>query len=335
MQTLFSHISYKQMFRFKAGSQLHDYLVKYSKIGFSRLVTDYNWWAIIMSLYMIFWSKLLYHDNNPAIIICDSELEQIVGCAAFHLSHLKEFVLKHADPLSHFVNNSTMLEFLCSYFPAKYSRSECMYLYQDVEDSFNKYFDDTGAMSNSPLLGIMCNAELERVFHVRSIPLFALKSLIEQQLVPPTNVGSWSVCNSDLPLWHLPDCYPAMVTKRAVRDFDITAKYRPTPSLLIVLHDNDEVDKTQTVFRYQSLISLVSKYIFKHNLIDSKNIRILNVENDPLGSVFNVKHIARSQITQFVRDQLTLVRDYSLRERSPTKRNAPGDDLPPEKRRKI
>jgi len=64
--------------------------------------------------------------------------------------------------------------------------------------------------------------------------------------------------------------------------------------------------ETQTVFTYDEVTLLLSKYILarKDNLFDPRNIKLALVKSDPLGTAFNVAAFHRSQVNTLLKSQL-------------------------------
>ena len=58
------------------------------------------------------------------------------------------------------------------------------------------------------------------------------------------------------------------------------------------------IDLTQTEFSYSEVTILLSKYILsrKHDIFDSRNIKLALVANDPIGDAFGVKAFHRCQV---------------------------------------
>ena len=87
---------------------------------------------------------------------------------------------------------------------------------------------------------------------------------------------------------------------------DKYAKFTLKPKLLKVLQLVPGTNPKQTVFSYEEITQLLSKYIIsrKNDIFDPRNIRLALVADDPIGEAFGVKGFHRCQVNNLLRRQL-------------------------------
>ena len=76
------------------------------------------------------------------------------------------------------------------------------------------------------------------------------------------------------------------------------AKFRLKPLFLKVAQMVEGVTKTKTIFTYEEVTLILSKYILskKETLFDQRNIKLAIVKGDPLGEAFGVDAFHRCQV---------------------------------------
>ena len=98
------------------------------------------------------------------------------------------------------------------------------------------------------------------------------------------------------------------------------ARFRLKPDFYDLLSVVPSFDKTQTLFAYDEVTELLSKYILskKDSIFDLRHVKLALVKNDPLGKVFAVDAFHRLQVTSMLRKQLIYVLDVSSEDSSST-----------------
>jgi hypothetical protein len=73
--------------------------------------------------------------------------------------------------------------------------------------------------------------------------------------------------------------------------------FKVQPKFLNVIRSVEGCDPDQTVFNYQEIVELFSKYILsnRHEIFDPRNLKVALVENSLLGAAFNVSSFHRCQ----------------------------------------
>ena len=112
------------------------------------------------------------------------------------------------------------------------------------------------------------------------------------------------------------------------------ARFTLSANFLAVIRTIPGVPPSKTIFTHDEVADLTSKYILRGireqrslnvGFIDIRNISIISVDGDPLGTAFNVKAFHRTQILTLIRSQLTLVPDPLVQDPSPALPSADND----------
>merc|ERR1719331_3243446 len=221
------------------------------------------------------------------------------------------FKFKIDAPLRQFIHDITKVQ------KNYYSLAEILTILKDVISS-EKMFDE-----RNPSV-IICSKPLEAVLN-------QLERLADQSL--RDNLPSPRI-NSSQPRSQLARGPPQTAPPATVRTASITTnvqtnkdtKFRLKPLFLEVVRTVDEVNPKQTVFTYEEITSILSKYILskKNAIFDTRNIKLALVENDPLGKAFGVTAFHRCQVNALLRTQLIPVHpDCPLDQLSTTTNSAP------------
>lgn len=79
---------------FTPNSKLKEYLIKWNNKERFDLPYSHSLYQIILSLKEVILSNRLFDENNPSIILCDSELEEALDCKALHVYEIGFFCCK-------------------------------------------------------------------------------------------------------------------------------------------------------------------------------------------------------------------------------------------------
>ena len=85
---------------FKDGSNLHIHLTLHLPQTFTMDWNQYSLLDILGGLRCVISTLELFDPRNKTIIICDRDLESILGMKALHVSELKEAVVPHLENTS-------------------------------------------------------------------------------------------------------------------------------------------------------------------------------------------------------------------------------------------
>ena len=158
---------------------------------------------------------------------------------------------------------------------------------------------------------ILCSPSLEQALDRRALHVTEVKSIVKSQLdaLPSQDLGgrSWPKSGNRRP--------PSLLTGPGHSEEPGQSQlFRLRSQFLDVLRTVSGQDCDQTIFSYQEITSLLSRYIIskEEQFLDRRNIRVALVEGDPLGIAFNVSAFHRSQVHSFIRSQLIPVSDGSV-----------------------
>jgi len=237
------------------------------------------------------------------------------------------FKFKKDAPLRQFIHDITKVQ------KNYYSLAEILTILKDVISS-EKMFDE-----RNPSV-IICSKPLEAALNQRALHVTEVRDLVINQLerladqsLRDSQQPSQRI-NSSQPRSQLPRGPPQTAPPTTVRTASITTnvqtnkdtKFRLKPLFLEVVRTVDEVNPKQTVFTYEEITSILSKYILskKNAIFDTRNIKLALVENDPLGKAFGVTAFHRCQVNALLRTQLIPVHpDCPLDQLSTTTNSSP------------
>jgi hypothetical protein len=237
------------------------------------------------------------------------------------------FKFKKDAPLRHFIHDITKVQ------KNYYSLAEILTILKDVISS-EKMFDE-----RNPSV-IICSKPLEAALNQRALHVTEVRDLVINQLerladqslrdnLPSPRINS-SQPRSQLARGPSQTAPPTATVRTASITTNVQTnkdtKFRLKPLFLEVVRTVDEVNPKQTVFTYEEITSILSKYILskKNAIFDTRNIKLALVENDPLGKAFGVTAFHRCQVNALLRTQLIPVHpDCPLDQLSTTTNSAP------------
>ena len=174
---------------------------------------------------------------------------------------------------------------------------------------------------------IICSPELERALNMKALHVTEIRNLVlsqitkvpDQSLRKTTNISRTKLnfkvkreSNQQTQQQHSSRITRTANISTAIFT-DKNAKFTLKPKFLKVVRLVPCIDNTQTVFSYEEVTFLLSKYILarKKEIFDPRNIKLALVGNDPLGDAFGVKAFHRCQVNNLLRSQLIPVNsDY-------------------------
>lgn len=181
---------------------------------------------------------------------------------------------------------------------------------------------------------ILCSPDLEEALNMRALHVTEIRDLVLSHItkVPdqslrekfsqqinncrgtPINVSRTNL-NNEAPR------DPQPVPPRIIRTANIStaiftdknAKFTLKPKFLTVVQSVPGTNPTKTVFTYEEVTLLLSKYILsrKNEIFDPRNIKLALVQNDPIGDAFGVRAFHRCQVNNLLRSQLIPVNNDS------------------------
>ena len=242
-------------------------------------------------------------DNLPSVINTPSGQITQLNPAVRNRNLLNTmFKFKKDAPLRQFIHDITKVQ------KNYYSLAEILTVLKDVISS-EKMFDE-----RNPSV-IICSKPLEAALNQRALHVTEVRDLVINQLERLADQSlrdnqPFQRINSSHPRSQLPQTAPlttvqtASITTKVHINKD--TKYRLKPLFLEVVRTVDEVNPKKTVFTYEEITSILSKYILskKNAIFDKRNIKLALVEKDPLGKAFGVTAFHRCQVTALLRTQL-------------------------------
>jgi len=179
---------------------------------------------------------------------------------------------------------------------------------------------------------IICSPELERALNMKALHVTEIRDLVLSQItkVPDQSLRekftqqincrgttiniSRTNLNLEAPRDNQPQQQPQQQPPRIIRTANIStaiytdknAKFTLKPKFLKVVQLVPGTDLKQTIFSYEEVTLLLSKYILsrKDDIFDPRNIKLALVANDPIGDAFGVKAFHRCQVNNLLRSQL-------------------------------
>ena len=138
---------------------------------------------------------------------------------------------------------------------------------------------------------IMCDHELEVALNMKALHVCELRSLVLSQLVGGGSFQPMKMSSSTY------DKFAGFYKSRH--------RYFLRPSLLAVVQSVEGFEH-KWVFTFGEVVSTLCQYICSKSekLLDSRNVLVVLVENDPLGTAFKVRAFHCTQLGQLVRPLL-------------------------------
>lgn len=167
-----------------------------------------------------------------------------------------------------------------------------------------------------PLI-IVCEPELEEALEVRTLEINQMVGYLEKKLIKIRGRMNYSKSDRIKEELEAMSFFYNKPVEEKREPFETEEEYYVKPKLQKVLKKAPHaLIKSDRILRYRHVCELVSSYIMhrKHDIVDLRNIRVLDLRNDLLGQAFEVNYLTRNQVTGKIRDQLIRIR------RSPRKK---------------
>ena len=175
---------------------------------------------------------------------------------------------------------------------------------------------------------IICSSELERALDMKALHVTEIKDLVLLQLTKapdqtfiqnfiqigkvsesPVSISKVATSQNEHQTQQQPTLPPKVIKSTNILTTTYTnkyAKFTVRPNLLKVLQMVPGIDNTKTVFSYEEITQLLSKYIIsrKNDIFDPRNKLLALVANDPISLAFGVKSFHRCQVNNLLKHQL-------------------------------
>jgi hypothetical protein len=215
-----------------------------------------------------------------------------------------------------------------------------IYKLKDVLTLLKNIIRDEGMFDHLNPAIIMCSPQLEAALNMKALHVSEIRSLVLNHLIKKCEkcqailrtAASWSwstmMGNPTQELLPLTPCIPTTSVTHSVipatvfksTPAELTADNTPEiyrlkssrfelmPMFRDVLANLPDFED-KPLYGYNEVALLLSRYILsrKEEIFDPRNIKIALVTNDPLGETFGVNAFHRSQVTQFMRNQMVPV----------------------------
>jgi len=171
---------------------------------------------------------------------------------------------------------------------------------------------------------ILCSKDLEEALNMRALHVTEIRDLVLSHItkVPDQSLRekftqSINICRANtinVTRNEPNNRVAAPVPPRIIRTANIStavftdrhAEFTLKPKFLKVVQTVPGIDPKQTIFTYEYVTLLLSKYILsrKDQIFDPRNIKLALVDKDPIGEAFGVKAFHRCQVNNLLRSQL-------------------------------
>ena len=178
---------------------------------------------------------------------------------------------------------------------------------------------------------ILCSPGLEEAWDAKALHLSDMRNLVLSHVTRTTNqcfetlpnrlTNMNAIGGSYSPIGNIKLREPLPTPSRIIRSANITktistdknAKFTLAPKLLTVIQSVPGTPPWKTIFTYEDVIHILSRYIHlkKGRIFDTRSIGVALVHDDILGDALNVKAFSRCQINRLVRAQLNPVDETS------------------------
>jgi len=178
---------------------------------------------------------------------------------------------------------------------------------------------------------ILCSEDLEEALNMRALHVTEIRDVVLSHItkVPDQSLRdkfsqNINICRTNINVSrneHSNQVSAPASIPRIIRTANIStavftdknAKFTLKPKFLKVVRTVPDINPMKTVFTYEEVTLLLSKYILsrKDQIFDPRNIKLALVTNDPIGEAFGVKAFHRCQVNNLLRSQLIPVNNDS------------------------
>ena len=214
------------------------------------------------------------------------------------------------------------------FFIRKTGNKRTYYSLREILISLKEIIKEEEMFDQSNPSIIICSSEFERALGVKALHVTEIRDLVLSQLTKvrdqalegnsiqvgktsgsPTNIPRTTTDQNGQQTQKQPALYPKTIKSTNISVTTYTNKntrFTVRPNMLKVLRLVPGVDNKKTVFSYEEITQLLSKYILsrKDDIFDPRNIKLAFVANDPIGIAFGVRTFHRCQINDLLRHQL-------------------------------
>jgi len=281
-------------------------------------------WAlaeILTELKEVIKAKQMFDYNNPSIIMCDVELEAALDMKALHVTEIRNLILRQLEKVE---EKSTPPPGL----PPPLS--------QRMREEQERKTSEQTALTSTPSVEVKVESievkatslppqNIQVIIKTQSDVISSQSSVATDSssvsLVPSSreavpvaadgkpqpSASSSSSQSLDRPPPGTSETQQQQRPKVSSQVYaDKDSRFKMYPQLWSALSQLKDFNKNQTVFSYDEIATLLSKYILenKAKLFDVRNIKLAIVKDDPIGAAFGVQSFHRCQVTDLLRSRI-------------------------------
>ncbi len=163
-----------------------------------------------------------------------------------------------------------------------------------------RHFDER----NPSMILCMRSQQLENIFSVKALHVTQVHAALAKSLIALETDGPEASKSSS------PE-------HKSSKPSDPNTRYRLCASLRQLFESIDVLVKSQELFTFLEAADLLSQYIIlkKDHILDSRNIGVALIDQDPLGKVFKVAAFHRNQASKLLMQHLIVAQEPSLSNR--------------------
>jgi E3 ubiquitin-protein ligase Mdm2 len=288
-------------YTFKLGAPLKNYILKKKP----PLRESYTLAEILTILKIIIRDGEMFDMRNPAIILCNKELEQALNMRAMHVTEIRELVysqlMRLPDKYQQALQQASLQQQKLLPNPSLLT-NEPSTQSQHIKHQLSIASQPPTQPTNThiSLTSRLC-APIQSEMPIQSISVNTADTL------PPATVSGPTTSVSNLNLNAITP--PASESLNQTIYANKNARFELKQDFRVVLSTLPTFNINQKLFTYEEVTRFLSTYILskKDCFFDPRNIKLALVKDDPLGKAFKVDSFHRCQVTSLLRKQLIYV----------------------------
>jgi E3 ubiquitin-protein ligase Mdm2 len=247
----------------------------------------------------------MFDMRNPAIILCNKELEQALNMRAMHVTEIRELVysqlMRLPDKYQQALQQASLQQQKLLPNPSLLT-NEPSTQSQHIKHQLSIASQPPTQPTNThiSLTSRLC-APIQSEMPIQSISVNTADTL------PPATVSGPTTSVSNLNLNAITP--PASESLNQTIYANKNARFELKQDFRVVLSTLPTFNINQKLFTYEEVTRFLSTYILskKDCFFDPRNIKLALVKDDPLGKAFKVDSFHRCQVTSLLRKQLIYV----------------------------
>jgi hypothetical protein len=267
------------LYAFKEDAPLKNYILK-KRPSTSEFLTLAE---VLTILKEIIRDEEMFDMRNPAIILCDQNLERALNMRALHVSEIRAIVhsqlTRLPDDKQDIIRQQNSMQqhnYLC--------RRSVQHLQQVLTPTDNSGKTTVSTSQTSVTQQSVNGNPAPQTSNNGNLPAVAPQTSVTRSNNAPENPIDYTNINAR---------------------FTLKSEFRGVLSTLPTFNQN------QTLFSYKEVSTLLSNYILskKNFFIEPRNAKLAMIKGDPLSKAFKVDSFHQCQVTSLLRKQLIYVSD--------------------------